>query len=156
MILTTPHGHAAADTPHCTNMHIHTHTHTPTHKHTIARQTGRTQDPNARILVSWIVKQDKACPTPIGAFLQYRGTAVLHTHTHIHIHIHTHTHTHTPINTRVRLHTHTHTHTLGTAKQEQSKKGGERKLLRSRRAPLDMFRSVDRDGNVQPWTMGLV
>ena len=32
-------------------------------------QNGTTQVPSARILVSWIVKQDKACPTPIGAFL---------------------------------------------------------------------------------------
>ena len=37
--------------------------------HTIARQTGTTQAPNARILVSWIVKQDRACSTPTGAFL---------------------------------------------------------------------------------------
>ena len=53
-----------------------THTHTHTHAHAIAGQTGTTQDPNARILVSWIVKQDNACSaysTAIGAFLQHRG-----------------------------------------------------------------------------------
>ena len=50
-----------------------TNTHTHTHTHTIARQTGTTQVPSVRILVSWNVKQDSACPTPIGAFLQYRG-----------------------------------------------------------------------------------
>ena len=44
-----------------------------THIHRIAGQTGTTQGPNARSLISWIVKQNRACPTPIGAFLQYRG-----------------------------------------------------------------------------------
>ena len=63
--------------------HTPTHTHTHTHTHTIARQTGTTQDPNVRILVSWIVKQDRACPTPIG-----------HPHPHPHPHTHTHQHTH--------------------------------------------------------------
>ena len=47
--------------------------------------------------------------------------------------------------------THTHTHNENR-KQEQSKKSIERKLLRSRRAALDVFRSVDRGGNVQRWT----
>ena len=61
-----------------------------THKHTIAKQTGTTQVPNARILVSWIVKQDRACSTPIGAFLctqahthvrtQQRGKVLTHLH----------------------------------------------------------------------------
>jgi hypothetical protein len=41
--------------------------------HRIVRQTGTTQVPSVRILVSWNVKQDRACPAPIGAFLQYRG-----------------------------------------------------------------------------------
>ena len=36
-------------------------------------KTGTTQVPSARIRVGWTVKQDKACPSPIGAFLQYRG-----------------------------------------------------------------------------------
>ena len=36
-------------------------------------QTDTTQESNARILVSWIVKHDKACPTPIGAFLRHKG-----------------------------------------------------------------------------------
>ena len=40
-------------------------------------------------------------------------------------------------------HTHTHTHDENR-KQEQSKKSGEGKILRSRRAALDVFRSVDR------------
>ena len=55
--------------------------------------------------------------------------------------------------TQSHTHTHTHTHMLGTAKQEQSKKSGERKLLRSPRAALDSFRSVDRNSNVQLWTV---
>ena len=50
-----------------------THTRVRAHTHTIAGQTGTTQDPNAKILVGWIAKQDKACPTPTGTFLQYRG-----------------------------------------------------------------------------------
>ena len=41
-----------------------------------------------------------------------------------------------------------HTHDENR-KQEQSKKSGERKLLRSCRAALDVFRSADRGGNVQ-------
>ena len=46
----------------------------PPPPHTLLQgKTGTTQVLSARILVSWIVKQDKACPTPIGAFLQYRG-----------------------------------------------------------------------------------
>ena len=46
---------------------------THTHRHTIAGQTGTTQDPSARTLVGWIVKQAKACPPPTGAVLQRRG-----------------------------------------------------------------------------------
>ena len=45
-------------------------------------------------------------------------------------------------------HTHTHTHTHihnENRKQEQSKKSGERKLLRNSRAVLDVFRSVGRE-----------
>ena len=47
-------------------------------------------------------------------------------------------------------HTHTYTHTRVRArdknrKQEQSKKSGERKLLRNSRAVLDVFRSVGRE-----------
>ena len=38
--------------------------------HTIARQTGTTRFPSVRILVSWNVKQGRACSPPIGAFLQ--------------------------------------------------------------------------------------
>ena len=52
-------------------------------------------------------------------------------------------------------HTHTYTHMMRTGEQEQSKKSGERKLLRSCRAALDVFRSVDSDGNVQLWTVGV-
>ena len=41
-------------------------------------------------------------------------------------------------------HTHTHTHTHDeNRKQEHSEKSGERKLLRSRRAALDVLRSID-------------
>ena len=54
----------------------------------------------------------------------------------------THTHTHT------QTQTHTHTHDENH-KQEQSKKSGERKLRRSCRAALDVFRSVHTGGNVQ-------
>ena len=49
-----------------------THTRARAHTRMVARQTGTTQVPSIRILVSWIVKQDRACPTPIGAFLQHR------------------------------------------------------------------------------------
>ena len=42
-------------------------------------------------------------------------------------------------------HTHTHTHDENR-KQEQSKKSGERKLLRSCRAALDVFRSGSKGG----------
>ena len=53
-------------------------------------------------------------------------------------------------------HQHTaHTHDENR-KQERSKKSGERKLLRSRRAALDVFGSVDRGGNAQLWTVGAV
>ena len=45
---------------------------------------------------------------------------------------------------------------MRTAKQEQSKKSGERKLLRSCRAALDVFRSVVKCGNVQRWTSAAV
>ena len=51
-------------------------------------------------------------------------------------HKHTDTHTERHTNTRAR------THTLRTAKQEQSKKRGWRKLLRSCRAALHVFRSA--------------
>ena len=47
-----------------------------------------------------------------------------------------------PNNNNPHTHTHTHTHTENH-KQEQSKKRGERKLLRSCRAAVDVFRSVD-------------
>ena len=53
-------------------IHARTHARTRACTHTIARQTGTTQVPSVKILVSWIVKQDRACPTPIGAFLQHR------------------------------------------------------------------------------------
>ena len=43
-----------------------------------------------------------------------------------------------------RTHTHTDRHKLRTAKQEQGKKSGERKLLSSRRAALTVFRSEER------------
>jgi hypothetical protein len=46
-----------------------------------------------------------------------------------------------------RTHTHTQTHDE-KGKQEQSKKSGERKLLRDSRAVLDVFRSVRKRGNV--------
>ena len=49
-----------------------------------------------------------------------------------------------------------HTPTLGTARQVQTKQSGERKLLRSCRAALDVVWSVDRDGNAPPSTMGSV
>ena len=42
---------------------------------------------------------------------------------------------------------HKQTHTLGTTKQEQSKKSGERKFLGSRRAALDVFWSVEEPVN---------
>ena len=61
---------------HVAHTHTHTHTYTHTHTHTLLQgKMGTTQVPNARILVSWIVKQDKACPTPLDAFLQYRERA---------------------------------------------------------------------------------
>ena len=43
-----------------------------THTHTIARQTGTMRFPGVKILVSWNVKQDRACSPPRGAFLQQR------------------------------------------------------------------------------------
>ena len=70
----------------------HTHTHTHTHKYTLLQgKTGATQVPSARILVSLIVKQDKACPTPIGPSGSTEGRAgtccsCSHTHTHTHTH----------------------------------------------------------------------
>ena len=51
-----------------------------------------------------------------------------------------------------RMHARAHTHDENREKK-QSKKSGERKLLRSCRAALDIFRSVDRSGNVQLWKM---
>ena len=47
--------------------------------HTIARQMGTARVPGVRVLVSWIVEQDGACP-PTGAFLQRRPWAEMGTH----------------------------------------------------------------------------
>ena len=51
--------------------------------------------------------------------------------------------------------THTHSHDENR-KQEQSKKSGERKLLRSCRAALDVFRSVGKGNDVQLRNSGAV
>ena len=59
-----------------THTHTHRQTHTQTHKHTrfANKQTSSTTPgPNVRFLVSWTVKQDRACATPRGAVL--RGQA---------------------------------------------------------------------------------
>ena len=58
---------------------------------------------------------------------------------------------------RAHTHTHTHTHTHDeNHKQEQSKKSGERKLLRNCRAALDVFRSVGKGSDVQLRSSGAV
>ena len=128
------HHHRQYYTHHCTQPTTHTHTtahrplHAPVHTHTHTHT--------------------------------YQCT---HTHTHTNTPVHTHTHTQTPLHTHhcthttththhcthTPLHTPVHTHTMRTAKQEQSKKSGERKLLRDSRAVLDVFRSVDKCSNVQ-------
>ena len=43
-----------------------------THTHTIARQTGNNSVSECQNPRQLDIKQDRACPTPIGAFLQYR------------------------------------------------------------------------------------
>ena len=66
---------------------------THTHTHTIARQTGNNSVSECQNPRQLEIKQDRACPTPIGAFLQYRargrGTSCSRTHTHTHTHTHT-------------------------------------------------------------------
>ena len=53
-----------------------THTHTHTHTHTRrTRQTGTYEGAECSILISRTFKQDKACSTPIGTFLQRDGQA---------------------------------------------------------------------------------
>ena len=64
----------------CLSTHPPTHTHPHPPTHTIARQTGTTQVQSFKIHVSWIVKQDRACPTPVGTFLQHRQWAEMGKH----------------------------------------------------------------------------
>ena len=47
------------------NIFEDTHTHTTANKQT----SSTTPAPDVRFLVSWTVKQDRACSTPTGAFL---------------------------------------------------------------------------------------
>ena len=65
-----------------------------THTHTIARQTGNNSVSECQNPHQLDIKQDRACPTPIGAFLQYRargrGASCYRSR-------HTHTHTHRPV-----------------------------------------------------------
>ena len=49
---------------------MHTHTRT---QFANKQMSSTTPGPNVRLLVTWTVKQDRACPTPMGAFL--RGQA---------------------------------------------------------------------------------
>ena len=83
-----------------THAHTHTHTHTHTRARAIARQTGNNSGSKCQNPRQLDVKQDRVCPTPISAFLQYRGqdgyildqgqpvecasASVTHTHTHTH------------------------------------------------------------------------
>ena len=60
-------------------LHIHTHT------HTIARQTGNNSVSECQNPRQLDIKQYRACPTPIGAFLQYRARGHTHTRTHTHL-----------------------------------------------------------------------
>ena len=54
------------------------------HRHMIAKQTSTTQVPNVRLLVSWIVKQDTACSTQVGAFGKTNKHSESHTDPHTH------------------------------------------------------------------------
>ena len=66
---------------------------TATHINTHARktrQTGTFKSPECSILVSWTVKQDEACSTPIGAFLQEESAQQLPQPTHTHARTHAH------------------------------------------------------------------
>ena len=110
-----------------------------------------TPGPNVRFLVSWTVKQDRACSTPIlrgqarssdlglqrkkdGAALGQDPASDYNDVTRRH-----------PTHTQHTFHC---PHTLRTAKQEQSKKGGWRNLLRSCRAALDsVLRSKKNDSH---------
>ena len=65
-----------------------------------------------------------------------------HTHTLKNHETRTEQHTHT---LRAGTHTHTDTHTHNENRKQEQRKSGERKLLRSRRAALDVFRSVGRE-----------
>ena len=84
-------------------------------------------------------------------FIFARGQVALRFSSFISARTHTHTHS------LSRSHTHTHTHTRREPRNKnKARKAVERKLFRSHRAPPDVFRSVDRNTDVQLRTVNAV